>query len=96
MPVPPLPQSRLRMITEWLRTYRPQDYRRMNEAGSLEQYVKELDNQMYEEFLEGGQAVLNDLIREKIQGTPEGLEQYQTRMRDRWNLIVQEHLPNND
>jgi hypothetical protein len=96
MPVPLLPQSRLRMITEWLRTYRPQDYRRMNEAGSLEQYVKELDHQMYEEFLNAIDDILNDLIREKIQGTPEGLEQYQTRRRDRWNQIVQEYLPTND
>lgn len=92
MPIPPLPDSRKRSIRIWLETYRPKDFSQMKKAGTLDQYVKETDAQMWEEFLETN-SVINSLVAEKIQGTPEGLIQYQTRTREAWERIFHKYLP---
>lgn len=93
MPIPPLPDSRMRSIVAWLESYRPKDYRRMKASGTLDQYAKELDQQMWEEYLQADDDVLNELHEEKIQGTEEGLVQYPTRLRARWEEIFHRYLP---
>ena len=93
MPIPPLPESRKRAIARWLEDFRPEDYKRMKREGTLEQTVEEMDDQMWEEFLESENTVLNQLINEGIQGTEEGLREYRTRLAMNWAEIFNRHLP---
>src|SRR5574343_1338894 len=79
-PVIPLPrEKRQKSISRWFQDREPERFKELKKSGGLKQAIEEKDQAMMQDFEEGEDRLMEDLMKRKVWGTEEGLKEQQTR-----------------
>ena len=91
--IPPLPDLRMRSIQRWLKD-QPQTRSLPPEA--LTSRAKELDEQMMQAFSEQEDAIMWRMMRERVWGTEQGMQQFPLARLELWQEVCATFLPTSE